>query len=45
MIERLLRTSIRFRWAVVLLTALVAAFGVSQLLKVPIDAVPDITNK
>ena len=28
MIERLLRTSIRFRWAVVLLTALVAAFGV-----------------
>lgn len=45
MIERLLRISIRFRWAVVLLTALVAAFGVSQLLKVPIDAVPDITNK
>ena len=45
MIERLLRTSIRFRWAVVLLTALAAAFGVSQLLKVPIDAVPDITNK
>ena len=45
MIERLLRTSIRYRWAVVLLTALVAAFGVTQLLKVPIDAVPDITNK
>ena len=45
MIERLLRTSIRFRWAVVLLTILVAAFGVNQLLKVPIDAVPDITNK
>ena len=36
MIERLLRTSIRFRWAVVLLTALVAAFGVSQLLNVTI---------
>lgn len=45
MIERLLRTSIHYRWAVVLLTALVAAFGVTQLLKVPIDAVPDITNK
>lgn len=45
MIERLLRTSIRFRWAVVVLTVLVALFGVSQLLKVPIDAVPDITNK
>ena len=45
MIERLLRTSIRFRWAVVVLTVLVAMFGVSQLFKVPIDAVPDITNK
>jgi heavy metal efflux system protein len=45
MIERLLRTSIRYRWAVVVLTALVAILGVNQLLKVPIDAVPDITNK
>jgi heavy metal efflux system protein len=45
MIERLLRLSIRFRWAVVALTALLAAFGLNQLLKVPIDAVPDITNK
>ena len=45
MIERLLQLSIRFRWAVVGLTLLVAAFGVTQLLKVPIDAVPDITNK
>lgn len=45
MIERLLQFSIRFRWAVVALTVLVAAFGVTQLLKVPIDAVPDITNK
>ncbi len=45
MIERLLQLSIRFRWAVVALTLLVAAFGVTQLLKVPIDAVPDITNK
>ena len=45
MIERLLRLSLQFRWAVVGLTLLVAAFGVSELLKVPIDAVPDITNK
>ena len=45
MIERLLRTSIRYRWAVVVLTALIALLGVNQLLKAPIDAVPDITNK
>ncbi len=45
MIERLLRTSIRYRWAVVVLTAFIAIFGVNQLLRVPIDAVPDITNK
>jgi cobalt-zinc-cadmium resistance protein CzcA len=45
MIEKILDASIRFRWAVVVITLLVAAFGVSQLLKLPIDAVPDITNK
>ena len=45
MIERLLHLSLRFRWAVVGLTLLAAAFGLQQLLRVPIDAVPDITNK
>ena len=45
MIEKLLDAAIRFRWGVVILTLIVSAFGVFQLLKLPIDAVPDITNK
>ena len=45
MIEKLLDSAIRFRWGVVVITLIIAAFGVSQLLKLPIDAVPDITNK
>ena len=45
MINRLLDASVRYRWAVLLLTLLVAAFGAFQLMKLPIDAVPDITNK
>ena len=45
MIDRLLDASVRFRWAVLVLTLLVAAYGAFQLFKLPIDAVPDITNK
>jgi heavy metal efflux system protein len=45
MIEKLLDAAIRFRWGVIVLTLIVSAFGVAQLLKLPIDAVPDITNK
>ena len=45
MIDKLLDASIRFRWGVVVATLIVAAFGAFQLLKLPIDAVPDITNK
>ncbi|QDM40657.1 CusA/CzcA family heavy metal efflux RND transporter [Altererythrobacter sp. TH136] len=45
MIERILDAAIRFRWAVVIVTLIVSAYGVTQLLKLPIDAVPDITNK
>jgi cobalt-zinc-cadmium resistance protein CzcA len=45
MIDRLLDASVRFRWAVLAVTALIALYGALQLLKLPIDAVPDITNK
>jgi heavy metal efflux system protein len=45
MIDRLLDAAIRFRWAVLFLTLLVAAYGALQLFRLPIDAVPDITNK
>jgi cobalt-zinc-cadmium resistance protein CzcA len=45
MIARILSLSIRSRYVVVLATLLVAAFGVVNLVRLPIDAVPDITNK
>ena len=44
MIARILAFSIHNRWLVLLLTLLVAGFGVYSLTKLPIDAVPDITN-
>jgi cobalt-zinc-cadmium resistance protein CzcA len=36
--------SVRSRWAVLLIVLVVGAFGAWQLTKLPIDAVPDITN-
>ncbi|PLR13654.1 CusA/CzcA family heavy metal efflux RND transporter, partial [Caulobacter flavus] len=45
MIGRILDLSVRFRWAVVALVALVASIGILNLVRLPIDAVPDITNK
>ena len=45
MIDRLLDASIRFRWAVIAITLLVGVYGAFQLFRLPIDAVPDITNK
>lgn len=44
MLEAILNFSIRNRWLVVLFTIIVAAFGIDALIKLPIDAVPDITN-
>ncbi len=44
MLERLLNLSIAQRGLVLILTALVAAFGVFNFGQLPIDAVPDITN-
>lgn len=44
MLERVLQFSIRNRWLVVLITILAAAVGVRSLQRLPIDAVPDITN-
>lgn len=45
MIANLIALSVRARWAVVLLFAFIAGIGAWQLTKLPIDAVPDITNK
>lgn len=44
MIARLLAFSVHQRWLVVMLTLVAAAYGVYSLDKLPIDAVPDITN-
>ena len=45
MISRILSLSIRGRWLVAFLVLIVAGFGLWQMTKLPIDAVPDITNR
>ncbi|MGY3576068.1 CzcA family heavy metal efflux pump [Bradyrhizobium sp. USDA 4504] len=45
MIERIIGLAIRRRWVVVTLTAILMVLGGLALTKLPIDAVPDITNK
>ena len=44
MIARVLSFSVHQRWLVALLTLAAAAFGLWSMTKLPIDAVPDITN-
>lgn len=43
-ISGVLDYSVRYRWAVIALTIIVAGWGAYNLFKLPIDAVPDITN-
>lgn len=45
MIDSIIRFAINQRWLVIFLTLLVAGLGVYNAYKLPIDAVPDITNK
>jgi cobalt-zinc-cadmium resistance protein CzcA len=44
MIDALIRFAVERRWLVVAATFLIAAVGVYSTMKLPIDAVPDITN-
>ncbi len=44
MLERILGVSIRHRWVVLVATLAMAAFGLYNYTRLPIDAVPDITN-
>ena len=44
MIERIVDFSVRRRWLVLLVTLAIAATGFWSLTKLPIDAVPDVTN-
>ena len=45
MIDSIIRFAINQRWLVLALTLLIAGYGVYNTYKLPIDAVPDITNK
>src|SRR5690242_19967393 len=44
MIERILTFSVHQRWVVLLLTLAAVVSGVWSLTRLPIDAVPDVTN-
>ncbi|MCA8895710.1 MAG: CusA/CzcA family heavy metal efflux RND transporter [Amphiplicatus sp.] len=44
MIARILAFSVHNRWSVVFLSLMAAAFGLYSLNKLPVDAVPDVTN-
>src|SRR5207302_2417683 len=44
MIERIIDFSVRRRWLILLVTLVAAASGFWSLTKLPIDAVPDVTN-
>ncbi|MBU0801464.1 MAG: CusA/CzcA family heavy metal efflux RND transporter, partial [Alphaproteobacteria bacterium] len=44
MIEKILGFSIAHRLLIVMITAVMASYGIYSLSKLPIDAVPDITN-
>ena len=44
MLERIIRASIAHRWLVLLLVLAVSALGIWSYSRLPIDAVPDITN-
>lgn len=40
----ILDIAVRFRWAIIVLTVFAAIYGAFNLMRLPIDAVPDITN-
>lgn len=44
MLEKIIRFSLKHRWFVLLFTLVIAALGVYNFQRLPIDAVPDITN-
>jgi cobalt-zinc-cadmium resistance protein CzcA len=44
MLSRILDAAIRQRWLVLILVLLTSGFGAAALTRLPIDAVPDITN-
>lgn len=45
MLQKLIDLSVRYRWVVAALAIVLLAVGLRELLRLPIDAVPDITNR
>ena len=45
MFNKVIALAVRFRWPVVVLSVLIACYGLFHLTQLPIDAVPDITNR
>lgn len=45
MLQKLIDASVRYRWFVAALALVLVAIGARELLRLPIDAVPDITNR
>lgn len=45
MMQRILSFSVQSRWFVVFVTLIVAVYGLYEVTRLPIDALPDITNK
>jgi cobalt-zinc-cadmium resistance protein CzcA len=45
MVSRLLELAVKARWAVIAITLVVAIVGIFNIVRLPIDAVPDITNR
>ncbi|QDH73929.1 efflux RND transporter permease subunit [Brevundimonas sp. M20] len=45
MLNRIIDAAVRHRWLIIVLAVLWAAVGARELMRLPIDAVPDITNR
>ena len=45
MLQKLIDLSVRNRWSIAALALVLIIFGMRELLRLPIDAVPDITNR
>ena len=45
MINKVLSFSVRAHWSVVFVTLMVAGYGIFELTRLPLDALPDITSK
>ena len=45
MLNRIIDVSVRARWLILLAAMVLGGLGVGELMRLPIDAVPDVTNR